>query len=171
MEPETRAAPTSGLLTEGIGVGLAGALAVALWFLLVDLVAGRALYTPGALGSAIFLGASSPDEVVVSATTIGLYTILHGGVFVLVAIGLTALFRAADRSPSMVAGILLLAVVLEALFIGAVAIVAQFLLGQLAWWAVLGGNLVASLAMGGLLLRSHPRTAARLSGHDPIPVP
>ena len=171
MEPEIRVASNSGLLTEGIRVGLAGAGAVALWFLFVDLVAGRALFTPGALGSAVFLGASSPDQVVVNATTVGLYTLLHGMVFLLVALALTALFRAADRSPSMVAGILLLTVALEALFVGAVAIVAQFLLGQLAWWAVLGGNVVASVAMGGLLLRSHPRTAARLSGHDPIPVP
>jgi hypothetical protein len=71
----------------------------------------------------------------------------------------------------VVAAILLLTVVLEVLFVGAVAIVAQFLLGQLAWWAVLGGNVVASLAMGGMLLRAHPRTAARLSGRDPLPSP
>ncbi len=171
MESETRIEPTVGLLKEALRIGVVGASAVAVWFLAVDLMAGRALYTPGALGSAVFLGASSPDQVVVDATTVGLYTLLHGGVFVLVALALTALFRAADEMPSMVAGILLLTVVLEVLFVGAVAIVAQFLLGQLAWWAVLGGNVVASLAMGGMLLRGHPLTAARLSGHDPIPLP
>jgi hypothetical protein len=171
MEPETRVEATTGLLSEALRVGLVGAFAVALWFLAVDLMAGREFYTPGALGSAVFLGASSPADVVVNVTTVGLYTLLHGGVFVLVGLALAALFQTADRAPSMVAGILLLTVVLEVLFVAAVAIVAQFLLGQLAWWAVLGGNIVASLAMGGMLLRAHPRTAARLSGSDPIPAP
>ncbi len=46
------------------------------------------------------------------------------------------------------------------------AIVAQFILGVIAWPAVLGGNLLASLGMGLLLLYWHPVTADRLKGSD-----
>jgi hypothetical protein len=53
-------------------VGLIGAAAVAVWFLLVDLLLGSPLRTPGALGSAIFLGVSDPSEIVISPVTLGL---------------------------------------------------------------------------------------------------
>lgn len=160
-----------GLMAEGIAVGMVGAVAVALWFLIVDLLNGVAFQTPGALGSALFLGIRSPDAVVVNATTVGLYTVFHGVAYSLVGIAAAALMRAADRLPSFIALIILAAVVLEALFLGGVAILAQFLLGFLAWWAVLGGNILAAVAMGGLLLRWHPSTAALLTKADaPIPV-
>lgn len=154
------------LLGEGIGVGVVGAAVVALWFLLVDLLFGAPLDTPGALGSAIFLGARSPEAVEISALTVGLYTLFHGVVFLLIGIVAAALIRAADRTPSLLAGLILGGAILEVLFVGAVAIVAEFLLGYLAWWAVLGGNLLAALAMGTLLLRWHPLTAERLRKTD-----
>jgi len=44
------------VLYEGILVGLAGAAAVAVWFLLLDLVAGAPLRTPALLGEVLFDG-------------------------------------------------------------------------------------------------------------------
>lgn len=150
------------LLSEGVAVGLLGAAVVAVWFLVVDLMAGAPLRTPGALGSALFLGVRDAAQVEVSGITVGLYTLFHGVAFVLIGLGAAALLRAADRAPATLALILLVTAVLEALFVGGVTIVAEFLLGLLAWWAVLGGNVLASLAMGSLLLRWHPATAERL---------
>lgn len=151
------------LMSEGFRVGILGAAVVAAWFLVIDLVSGSPLQTPGALGSAVFLGARSPAEVEIGALTVGLYTLLHGAGFILLGIAAAALVRAADRAPSTLALIVLGTVVLEVLFVGGVAIVAEFLLGFLAWWTVLGGNLLASLAMGTVLLRWHPATAERLA--------
>lgn len=150
------------LLWEGVTVGVLGATVVAVWFLVVDLVSGAPLRTPGALGSALFLGVREAGDVVVSGVTVGLYTLVHGLGFILIGLAAAALVRAADRTPSTLALILLVAAVLEVLFVGGVAIVAEFLLGFLAWWTVLGGNVLASLAMGALLLRWHPLTAERL---------
>jgi hypothetical protein len=59
--------------------------------------------------------------------------------------------------------------VLQVLFVGGVAIMAEFLLGAIAWWAVLGGNLLASFLMGSLLLYWHPDTAKRLKDPDALP--
>jgi hypothetical protein len=155
-------AGTRTFLTEALSTGLVGAVTVAIWFFVVDMVSGTPFRTPGILGSAAFLGISSPDEAVINATTVGLYSILHGAVFFLVGIGTTVIIRAADRAPSVLGLFIPLTLVLQALFVGLTAILAQFLLGAIAWWAVLGGNLVASFLMGSLLLYWHPVTAKNL---------
>jgi hypothetical protein len=162
-------AKTRGLLSEGLGVGLLGAATVAVWFLVVDLINGAPLQTPAAMGSAIFMGARSPEAVQITATTVGLYTIFHGAMFFLIGLGSSALLRAADRAPGFLGLIILVFAVLQVLFIGGVAIMAEFLLGYLAWWAVFGGNLLSSVAMVVLLLRWHPATAERLK-HPEAPM-
>ena len=153
-------------LKEALSVGLLGAATVALWFLVVDLATGTPLRTPGILGSAVFLGISAPEDAVINASTVGLFSLLHGAVFFLVGVGTTALVRAADRTPSVLALFIPLTVVLQVLFVGGVAILAEYVLGVIAWWAVLGGNLLASFLMGSLLLYWHPATARRLKGSE-----
>jgi hypothetical protein len=160
---------TRSFLVEALSTGLLGAATVAIWFFVVDLVSGTPFRTPGILGSALFLGISSPDEAVINVTTVGLYSILHGAVFFLVGIGTTVIVRAADRAPSVLALFIPLTVVLQALFVGGTAILAQFLLGAIAWWAVLGGNLLASFLMGSLLLYWHPVTARNLKDPNALP--
>src|SRR2546422_3623474 len=51
------------VLREGFIAGLIGAAAVAPWFLIVDLVAGRPFFTPAMLGSAVFWGVHDPSIV------------------------------------------------------------------------------------------------------------
>jgi hypothetical protein len=61
--------------------GFLGAAVVALFFLVIDLMAGRPLWTPAMLGSALFLGvplAGEADSVLVLAAG---YTAVHLGVF------------------------------------------------------------------------------------------
>lgn len=155
--------------SEALVTGLLGATVVASWFFIVDLASGTPLQTPGILGSAVFLGITSADEAVINAATVGLYSLLHGAVFFLVGIGTTAIVRTADRVPSILGLFVPLTVVLQALFVGGTAILAQSLLGAIAWWAVLGGNLLASFLMGSLLLYWHPETARRLREPETFP--
>src|SRR5216117_2820931 len=58
------------LLARGLITGLVGAVAVAVWFFVLDVVTGHPLRTPAALGSALLLGASN---VVRSHSTSGLW--------------------------------------------------------------------------------------------------
>ena len=157
------------ILREGARVGLVGAAAVAVWFLVVDVASGTPLRTPAALGSVIFLGASGPDQILINPVTVGLYTVLHGVAFMLIGTMLAAAASAAERTPTVLAGALLLMVAFEAFFVGAVAIVAQFLLGELAWWGVLGGNVTAALAMGSVLFQAHPEAVRRLATTEALP--
>ena len=161
---------TRSLLQEGLVVGFLGAAVVALWFLLVDTVTGVPLQTPAAMGSAIFFGARTPDAVEINAATVFLYSLFHGGMFFVLGTGSAALLRGADRMPGMLALVVLVFFILQVLFVGGVAIMAEFILGYLAWWAVLGGNVLSSVVMVTQLLRYHPATADRLR-HPELALP
>jgi hypothetical protein len=136
------------LLREAILTGLVGAVAVALWFLALDLVRGHLLFTPAALGSALFLGARGVDQVEVSALTVLGYTLVHVTAFVAVALLLMLLVRGVAYHPPAILGAALLLVTMEAFFIGILAIMASWLLDALSLWTVLVANLLAAAAMG-----------------------
>jgi hypothetical protein len=144
-------------IREGLVTGLLGASAVALWFLIVDVIAGRILFTPAALGSAVFLGARTADVVQVSLLTVGGYTLLHVTAFMLTGLVAAGVVAAAEEySEAILLGGVLLFVSFEAFSIGLLTIVANWLVDTLSWWNIAGANLVAAAAMGGYLYLRHP---------------
>jgi len=74
----------SRILREGFIAGLIGAGAVALWFLIVDVIAGRPFFTPAMLGSAVFWGVHDPSQVVIEYSRIIGYTMIHVSAFIIV---------------------------------------------------------------------------------------
>src|SRR2546422_19549 len=74
----------SRILREGFIAGLIGAGAVALWFLVVDVIAGRPFFTPAMLGSAVFWGVRDPAQVVIEYSRIIGYTMIHVSAFIIV---------------------------------------------------------------------------------------
>ncbi len=152
-------------IREGLVAGLIGATAVMLWFLVLDVIEGRILFTPAALGSAMFLGARGVAEVSMAATTIIGYTGIHLFAFLLVGLGASAMVEGARRQPPLLLGIVLFFVTLEVLFIGLMAIVAAWLLDAIHWWTIVVGNLIAAGVMGGYLLYEHPELRESLT-HD-----
>jgi hypothetical protein len=140
------------LLREGIWVGFVGATAVALWFLLVDTLAGQPLQTPAALGGALF----RLPAAAVGATLLA-YTAFHYVAFFGVGVLAAYSTRLAERHPHVLAFFLLLFAVFQAAFYGMVAVLDMtMILGELTWVQIAAGNVVASMAMGGLLWRRHP---------------
>lgn len=144
-------------LREGLVAGLLGAGAVAAWFLVADAALREPFFTPGALGSVLFRGAGGPDEVLITAATVAGYSLVHVAAFLAVGMVGAGLVRKAEEFPPLVFGIGLLAVVFELFFVGMVAVLGSWILDSLAWWSVLGGNVLAALLMGGYLWRAHPR--------------
>jgi hypothetical protein len=155
------------VVREGAAAGLIGALVVAAWFLVFDLGRGQPLFTPAALGSTIFLGASSIDDVTISAVTVLGYTIFHITAFILTGFLAAAIAAAAEEQPPLVLAAVLFFAVFEAFFMGALAMVAEFLLGTLAWWTIAVGNLLAALSMGAYLWMHHPKLREALR-EDPL---
>jgi hypothetical protein len=153
------------IVHEGVVVGLLGAAAVAFWFLLFDLGRGTPLYTPGALGSTLFAGAQSPEEIQITAATVLGYTVLHIVGFLIAGLIAAAIVAAVDIMPPFAFGALLLFAVFEAFFMGSLAMVAEFLLGSLAWWTIAMGNFVAAVVMGSYLWIRHPAIRTALTGN------
>ena len=145
------------IVREGLIAGLTGASVVAAWFLVFDVVRGQPFFTPGALGSALFLGASNASQVEVNFMTVGAYTVFHLLSFGVVGIVAAAIVCEAEENPPLLLGGMILFVAFEALFLGVLALVAEFLLGANAWWTIAVGNLLAALAMGYYLWRAHPK--------------
>ena len=145
------------VLREGLIAGFIGATVVAVWFLVVDLVAGQAFFTPATLGRALLsvLGPATAGETVLGAVVV--YTIFHYAAFVVVGLIAVVVVHVAETEPSVLAGFLILFVVFELAFHGLVALLQQTTaLGALAWYQVLAGNLLAATAMGTYLWRAHP---------------
>ena len=68
---------------------------------------------------------------------------------------------------SFLVGAVLFFVAFEAFFMGLLAMAAEFLLGALAWWTIMVGNLLAAFAMGWYLWEHHPRLREALK-EDPL---
>ena len=153
----------SRVVREGIVSGLIGAAVVAGWFLIFDLARGQPFFTPGALGSTLFLGADSMEAIRVDAVTVAGYTVLHVFAFVLTGFLAAGIVAAAERTPPLILGAVLFFAVFEAFFMGTLAMLAEFLLGALAWWTIALGNLLAAGAMGYYLWRCHPKLRAALA--------
>jgi hypothetical protein len=144
---------------EGLVAGLLGAATIAVWFLILDSVAGRPFRTPTILGTAIFRGGqglASPESIPVSFEMVLLYTWVHALVFLVIGGVAAQLLAVAERQPNAGFGILLLFVVFEFGFLVLTLLFAEPVLHALTWPAVLVGNLLAALAMGLYFWRRHP---------------
>lgn len=149
-------------IREGVLTGGLGALAVALWFLLVDGIAGRPLHTPALLGALVL---RTPDPIAASEGPNRLmfaafYTPIHFFLFALFGILVVFLMHRATKQPSLLMLALMLFAVFEGGFAGLVAILEQTALGELAWYQVAVGNLIAGIAMGLYVWRRHPDVSA-----------
>jgi hypothetical protein len=148
--------PRHSIARDGVIAGVLGATAVAVWFLIIDTIAGHPLYTPRVLGTALFtvlgpLGAEGWLTHVVA------YTIFHYAAFIVVGVIAAIVIHRAESDPAVLAGLLILFVAFELAFYGFTALLAEALpLGALAWYQVAAGNLLAALSMGVYLWRTHP---------------
>jgi hypothetical protein len=153
------------VLREGFVAGCIGAAAVAAWFLLVDSINGRPFFTPAMLGSAVFWGVHDPSQVVIEYSRIIGYTMIHVSAFIIVGTVAALLAAEVEAAPPVLYVVVVLFAIFEFGFYVTVAILAQPLLGALAWWNVAIGNVIAAYGMGYYLWREHPKIAETLKLH------
>ena len=147
----------SGTQREGITAGAVAATGVALWFFVVDMLAGTPLFTPVKLGAAVAttLGLHSVAQSAVAAVT-G-YTLIHYAAFVALGLAAAGVTRVAQREPHVLAGALLTFVVAEVGFYSLVALLRETTLtGTLTWQQIAAGNLIGCYLLGARLWRAHP---------------
>jgi len=153
------------VLREGFVAGLIGAGAVALWFLIVDVIAGRPFFTPAMLGSAVFWGVRDPALVVIEYSRIIGYTMIHVSAFIIVGTVAAALAAEVEVAPPTLYLLVVTFAVVEFGFYIMLALLAQPLLGALTWWNVAIGNAIAAYGMGYYLWRAHPKIKEALKVH------
>jgi len=130
--------------------GFLGAFVIALFFFVIDLAAGRPLWTPGALGSALFLGKRlAPDaqpELAVVAGYTGIHLLVFAGVGLIIATALSV--RPHKRG---LAELLVIFVVLFAgcqlSFVAFASVFSPTLFSELGVWSITAANALAAAAM------------------------
>ena len=151
-----RAGTTSNIVLDGLFTGMIGALAVAAWFLVLDLAAGRPLYTPALLGTFLMHGGEAARQPTVAPLEIAVYTAFHLVMFLLVGIALSWMMTLFERFPIMFFVILLMFICLQLAFFGLNLVLGAQLMGQLRAWTVVVANLLAATGMVLYQWKRHP---------------
>lgn len=149
-QPEPPVVPQTTLDTarvyrEGMIAGIVGALAIAAWFLVLDTLSGRPLWTPTVLGTVLFRGSAglgTPESLPVSAEMVLMFT--------------ARLLGHVERHPGSGFGVLLLFVIFQFGFIVAATIFAAPVLRLISPWSILVANLLAAAAMTAYFRGCHP---------------
>lgn len=152
-------------LVDGTIAGLLGGLAVAVWFVIIDVGVGKPLTTPSLLGSVLLRGTFPAAGAAVSPRLVIDYTALHFLAFTVFGIAAAWLLEAAERHPAMLSGVVLLFACFEFFFLLVVGAASTAALELLIWWRIVGANLLATLVMLGFFATRHHRLAARLIVH------
>jgi hypothetical protein len=142
---------------DGLFAGALGGLTVAVFFLILDALQGRPLFTPSLLGSVLFLRESAEAVTRIDIPMVFAYTGVHFAIFV--AVGMAAAFMVSEfeANPPVGVVLLLLFICFEAGFFGLTFGIAPGVIGVLGAWKVGIANLLASAVMAAYLLWwSHP---------------
>ena len=144
------------LLKDGIIAGLIGALVIALWFGVLDTVAGHPFFTPATLGRGLlsFFGDVTPDQGTI--TFVLVYTVFHFAAFMVVGLIASLIVHLARQEPSILLGFAILFAATEIGIYGLVALLHEWSpLANGAWLQIMIGNLLAAFAMGVYFWRTH----------------
>jgi hypothetical protein len=149
------------VVREGISAGLIGAMAIAVWFAILDAISGHLLATPVMLGTSLgslVLQGAAPST---AAAFLG-YTVFHFAMFAVIGIGFSFVVNSAERFPSAIIGFGMLFVAFEVGWVGWTMVLAEGF-GRLTWLQVFMANLIASVSMGFYMWRQHPTLPLRVT--------
>ncbi len=143
---------------DGILAGILGAVVVAVWYLIIDMVTrGVPFFTPSLLGQVAFAGVEASEVAEVDGAALFAYTGLHGLLFLTAGLGLAWMFMQFERNPQFGLIFLLLFVTFEAILWGVGVSILPGLAGVVGAWSILVANLASAAVMFLFLLRRHPR--------------
>jgi hypothetical protein len=144
------------VMAEGTDAGILGGLAVAIWFLVLDSIAGHPFHTPSLLGQVVLFGIARPDTTHLVFGAILVYTAFHFAVFALLGMGLVVLVHWAERDSVVRFALLPVFLVFEVMFYGLLEIMSERTHELFPFWAVVIANTLAALSMGIYLWLRHP---------------
>jgi hypothetical protein len=154
---------TAVTLRGGLFAGLIGYCTIVVFFVVLNLIAGRSpFYTAALFGSALFFGLRDAADLQITPAAVLTFNMVHA--LVMLAVGFVAswLVSKGEKYPlSQYAALLVLIFVGFHLF-AAVVLFAMPLRGPLGWVQIALASAAAAVAMGWYLLRIHPLLRAEL---------
>ncbi len=154
------------VLTEGLVAGVLGYLAVAVFFVFVNVLSGRPVfYTAGVLGQALTAGSADVQSGIESAAVIA-YNSVHLIIFLAIGLIVSMLVFATERHPS--AWLLFFLVFVALMMVSGItfSVLVEPLSEALPWWTLIVSNLLAAAAMGTYVLKRHPALWATVESQE-----
>ena len=145
--------------TEGLDVGIIGGLAVAVWFLVLDIIRGHPLPDAQSAGPGSAVRRPTPETSFVFGAFL-LYTAFHFLMFALIGMGLVALVHWSVNNPVVRYALLPLFLAFEVMFYGLLEVLSERTNELFPFWAVVGANTLAAVCMGALPVAAAPRVPA-----------
>lgn len=152
------------IIIDGAIAGLLGAVVVAAWFLIFDLIRGHALETPALLAATILHGSHSHVVSHGLALLALEYSLIHFGAFITFGIAGGLLLEACESESSLLFSLVIFFVAFEVFFIAVVLFLGPNVMVELTWWGIIVGNLLATAAMLSYFFWRHPALAFNLLG-------
>lgn len=152
------------IIIDGAVAGIIGAIVVAIWFFLFDLIRGHPLETPALLAATILHGSHS-YEVRHGLKLLALeYSVLHFGAFIAFGIAGGLLLEACETDAPLLFSLGIFFIAFEVFFVAVVLFLGPNLMADLTWWGIIVGNLLATAAMLSYFFSRHPILARNLLG-------
>src|SRR6266700_1783715 len=152
-------------IVNGVVAGMLAGLVVALWFLVVDVVAGRPFHTPAALASAL----SGRDVTTPTFRLVAAYTVVHFAVFALLGVAMAGAIAALRVSPRLLLGVPFGIVAQELVFYAGLLLSGTNRVAVVPWPHVVAANVLSGFVLMAYLHRAardqHPLGLAALKGH------
>jgi len=144
------------LFLESLYAGVLGGSAVALFFLVTDLLDGRPFFTPSLIGSVLFHGVSPTDVATVHLDAVAYFSIVHFGGCAVVGTLVTWLVHEVElhsRHPVVV--LIVLFAILEVVFLLVASLAMPGVIERLGILRVGAANLLAAASMSFFFVISH----------------
>lgn len=153
------------IIIDGAVAGIIGAVVVAVWFFIFDLIRGHPLETPALLAATILHGSRS-GAVYHGLKLLALqYSLIHFGAFIAFGIAGALLLEACETEAPLLFSLGIFFVAFEVFFIAFVLFLGPNLMAELTWWGIIVGNLLATAAMLTYFFGRHPALATNLLGY------
>ncbi|MEE9278703.1 MAG: hypothetical protein V3V67_00880, partial [Myxococcota bacterium] len=153
-------------LLESLYVGVLGGSAVALFFLVADLLDARPFFTPSLIGSVMFHGVSAADVTKVHLDAVAYFSIVHIAAFTALGGAISLLVHEVElHSRHPVVLLLVLFAVIEAAFFVVAPLAMPGVIARLGMARVAASNLLAAGTMALFFMLSHREGAWKKVKH------
>ena len=154
--PGSKPTTTIDLIFDSIYSGAVGGSAVALFFLVVDLLDGRPLYTPAMMGSVLLYGAAVGDAAELKFDPIAYFTLAHMAAFVGLGAAITWLVHEVElHSKHPIVVLFVLFLIIELTFFLVAPLVIPGVIRELGLARVMTANVLAAGTMALFFVLTH----------------